>query len=116
MKRPRYKFLGLLLSVALLMLSGASSASAQETSRKILKRVKVQYPAVLKERQIGGVVRLRVNVRADGTVRDMEVVGGNPILAEAAQKSVKQWIFAPGTAESTVEISVVFDPMHTQDD
>ena len=102
-----------MFSVALLLLSGATVAPAQETSRKILKRVKVQYPHVLKERQIGGTVRLRVIVKADGTVRDTEVVGGNPILAEAAQKSVKQWVFAPGAAESIVEVSVVFDPAHS---
>ncbi len=116
MKRPVYKLLGLLFGVALLLLSGAPFASAQETSRKILKRVKVEYPPLLKEHHIGGTVRLRVTVRADGTVRETELIGGSPILGDCAQKSVKQWVFAPGAAESAVEVSVVFDPAHTPDD
>jgi len=36
---------------------------------------------------------LKVFIKPDGTVRDAEVVGGNPILAESAQKSVMQWKF-----------------------
>jgi len=110
MKTSGYKHLGLLFLFASVMLSCAASTLAQETTRKVLKRVEPQYPSILKKRGIGGVVRLRVLVKADGTVRDMEVVGGNPILADSAQKAVKQWVFAPGDAESTVEVSVVFNP------
>jgi len=113
MKTSGYKFMGLLLSAALLLLSGALSAPAQDTSRKILKRVKVEYPPLLKEHHIGGTVRLRVIVRADGTVRDTELIGGSPVLGDCAEKSVKQWLFAPGIAESIVEVSVVFDPAHS---
>ena len=53
---------------------------------------------------------MRVFISANGTVKDSTVVGGNPILANAAQKAVKQWLFAPGPAESDMEISIVFDP------
>jgi len=70
----------------------------------------VQYPSILKSKGIGGVVRLRVFIKPDGTVRDAEVIGGNPILAESAQKSVIQWKFTPGSSETTMEVSVVFDP------
>jgi outer membrane biosynthesis protein TonB len=55
-------------------------------------------------------VKLRVFVSANGTVRDSIVNGGNPILANSAQKAVKQWLFAPDNAESEVEVSIVFDP------
>ena len=70
----------------------------------------MQYPSILKSKGIGGVVRLRVFIKPDGTVRDAEVIGGNPILAESAQKSVIQWKFTPGSSETTMEVSVVFDP------
>jgi TonB family protein len=105
--------MGLLVSFAILLLSGAASALAQETTRKVLKRVQAQYPSIHNKRGIGGTVRLRVAVKADGTVREAEVLGGSAILADSAQKAVKQWVFAPGAAESAVEVSVVFDPMHT---
>jgi TonB family protein len=115
MNTTGYKQLALLFAFACAMLSCPASARAQETTRKVLKRVEAQYPSILKKRGIGGVVRLRVIVKADGTVRDTEVLGGSAILADSAQKAVKQWVFTPGGAESTVEVSVVFDPMRSPD-
>ena len=82
---------------------------AQDNDRKILKKVEVQYPAILKRRGIGGTVRLKVAIHADGTVKDVEVLGGNPALADSAEKSVRQWRFTPG-GESTMTVAVTFDP------
>ncbi len=115
MKTSGLKQLAFLLALALLFLSWPASVCSQESARKVLKRVEAQYPSILKKRGIGGVVRLRVVVRADGTVKDTEVLGGSAILADSAQKAVKQWLFAPGAAESVVEVSVVFDPTHTSE-
>lgn len=83
---------------------------AQDTTRKVLKKVPVPYPSILRSKGIGGVVRLKVLVKSDGSVRDTEVLGGNPILAESAQKSVVQWKFSPASSETALEISVTFDP------
>lgn len=93
-----------------LLLSCAAPGLAQENARKILKKAPMGYPYILKSKGIGGVVKLRVFVKPDGTVRDTEVVGGNPILAESAQKSVMQWKFSPGSSETVLEVSVTFDP------
>jgi TonB family protein len=115
MNTSGYKQLSLLFACAVVLLSCPASVHSQETTRKVLKRVEAQYPSILKKRGIGGTVRLRVVVKADGTVRDTEVLGGSAILADSAQKAVKQWVFTPGAAESTVEVSVVFDPMRSPD-
>jgi TonB family protein len=88
---------------------------AQDNTRKVLRKVTAQYPAILKQRGIGGVVKLRVLVNQNGTVKDTVVLGGNPILANCAQKAVKQWVFAPGIADSEMEISIVFDPNSQQE-
>ena len=79
MKTSGYKLLGLLLAFAVMLLCCPASARAQEATRKVLKRVEAQYPSILKKRGIGGVVRLRVIVKADGTVREAEVLGGSAI-------------------------------------
>ncbi len=94
----------------LAMFSYTSAGYAQDAHHKILKKVPVQYPQVLKDKGIKGDVRLKVFVKLDGSVKNTELLGGNPILAESAQKSVNQWKFAPGNSESTVEIVVHFDP------
>jgi TonB family protein len=86
------------------------TSQAQDTARKVLKKAPVLYPSILKSKGIGGVVRLKVFVKPDGTVRDTEVLGGNPILAESAQKSVMQWKFSSASSETALEISVTFDP------
>jgi TonB family protein len=82
---------------------------AQDTDRKIIKKVDAQYPSVLRRRGIGGKVRLKVVIHADGTVKDVEVLGGNAALAESAENAVRQWRFAPG-GESTMIVAVNFDP------
>jgi TonB family protein len=94
-----------------LLLACAGIGAAQEASnRKIIKVVSAQYPAVLKQRGIGGVVKMRVFVNANGTVKDAQILGGNAILADSALKAVKQWIFAPAAADAKLEISISFDP------
>lgn len=83
---------------------------AQNIERKISKKVPVAYPSILKSKGIGGIVRLKVFVKPDGSVRDTDILGGNPILAESAQKSVMQWKFSPASSETAIELSVTFDP------
>ena len=82
---------------------------AQDADRKVVKKVEAQYPSILKRRGIGGTVRLKVAIHADGSVKDVEVLGGNPALADSAEKAVRQWKFAPGN-ESTITVAVTFDP------
>jgi TonB family protein len=52
-------------------------------------------------------VRLEVVITPQGTVRNVKVVGGNPVLADAAERAVKNWKFESG-AEETRTISVDF--------
>ena len=101
---PGRKFLCLLV-----MLSCMSVGYAQDAKPKIIKKVQVQYPEALREKHIQGVVRLKVFIKPDGSVRDTELLGGNPILAESAQKSVSKWKFSSSNSETTVEVVVHFD-------
>jgi TonB family protein len=92
------------------MFSYLSVGYAQDTKHKILRKVPVDYPKILKDRDIKGNVRLKVFIKPDGSVKDIEVLGGNPILAECAEKSVRQWKFSPLSSDSNVEVVVHFDP------
>ena len=102
---PGWKFCCLLI-----ILSCIPAGYAQDATHKILKKVPVQYPEDLKKRGISGIVRLKVHIKPDGSVKDTEVLGGSAILAESAQKSVGQWKFSPASTETSVEILVHFDP------
>jgi TonB family protein len=102
-----------ILAGAVLAAVSAGLCVAQEVvqnNRKALKMVAVQYPSVLKSRGIGGTVKLRVQISANGTVKDVQVLGGNPILSECSVKAMKQWLFVAAEKDETVEMAVVFDP------
>ncbi len=52
--------------------------------------VKVVYPDLARRMKIMGVVRLELQLSPSGSVRESKILGGNPILASAAQTAVKQ--------------------------
>ena len=105
-RRTQYEAI---ICCSILALLFVTQMRSQEAARKVLKRVEAEYPSILKTRGIGGKVRLKVTVKADGAVKNIVLLGGNPALADAAEKAVRQWRFAPGE-ESTVTVVVIFDP------
>jgi TonB family protein len=64
--------------------------------------VKVVYPDLARRMKIMGVVRLELQLSPSGSVRESKILGGNPILASAAQEAVKQARFEG--AESCVVV------------
>jgi|SRR5215467_9005056 len=89
---------------------GSGIVFSQDADRRIIKKVEPDYPAVLRDKGIGGTVRLRVTVRADGTVKDVQTLGGNAVLVDAAARAVKQWRYASAEKETTSEVSIHFGP------
>jgi outer membrane biosynthesis protein TonB len=47
-------------------------------------------------------------IAADGTIKSAKVLGGHPVLADAVQKALKKWKYAPGTSETTMELDFRF--------
>lgn len=78
--------------------------------RKPIYKVAPKYPDYLKHHDIGGVVRLSVEITPKGTVRTVDPLGGNPILVESAVEAVKQWKYAPADASQTIEVKINFIP------
>ena len=78
--------------------------------RKVVSRVEPKYPPTLERLYIGGVVRLQVEISASGTVENAQLVGGNPILGQAAIAAVKQWKYAPGSHKTKQTERLEFDP------
>ena len=68
-------------------------ASGRNAERTLVTRVEPEYPETLKQLHIGGTVRLAVTISPKGTVEGIELLGGNPILGEAAAKAAKQWVY-----------------------
>lgn len=69
-----------------------SSASADE---HLVKKVEPVYPPLAKATKIQGKVVLRVTISEAGTVADVKVQSGHPMLTASAVAAVKQWQYQP---------------------
>ena len=54
-----------------------------------------EYPALAKQMNVTGKVKIEATVAADGHVAGTRVVGGSPLLVNAALDALKKWRFEP---------------------
>jgi TonB family protein len=52
-----------------------------------------KYPKKARQDKTEGLVRLDVDVGADGKVKDLKVLEGDPLLADASVRAVRKWRF-----------------------
>jgi periplasmic protein TonB len=61
----------------------------------LINKVVPVYPALAKQARIQGEVRLGAIIGKDGTIQQLRVISGHPLLVPAALEAVKQWRYAP---------------------
>jgi TonB family protein len=79
-------------------------------ARNLISRVEPVYPGLLLSKHIGGTVHLKVTIASNGKVEEVELLGGSPILGEAAMAAVKKWVYTAGRSRTVTEVSIPFDP------
>ncbi len=89
---------------------GAQSPQSEEFLRRAKAKVQPAYPELAKKMNIAGTVKIEVVVAPNGSVKEAHVVGGHPVLANAALDAAKKWRFDPAPAESTGIIDFKFEP------
>jgi protein TonB len=62
---------------------------------KLVKQVIPVYPPLARNARIYGVVHLVGIIAKDGTIRNLQLIDGHPLLARAALDAVAQWIYKP---------------------
>ena len=87
----------------------ARAQSEEHSGRKVIRTHKPDYPVILKSAGISGSVRLSAKVLADGTVASVQILGGNPILAESAAKAVMTWKYASAGSPTNEIVTVEFN-------
>ena len=77
-----------------------------QANRKLVNKVAPAYPDLARRTNVHGVVKLIVVVAPDGKVTSTEVVGGNPVLVQAAVDAVRKWKYeaAPQPTHGIVEL------------
>jgi len=66
-----------------------------DTSAAVSHSVQPGYPLLARQMKVEGSVVLQALISRDGTIQDLHVVSGLPILAKAAEEAVRQWRFKP---------------------
>jgi protein TonB len=62
---------------------------------KLIRKIVPEYPPLAKQARVSGTVRLTGVIAKDGTIEQLEVLSGNPLLVPAALAAVKRWLYQP---------------------
>ena len=83
-------------------------ASASATDRKVKSKVSPTYPELAKKMSVSGAVKVEITVAPNGSVKNVKVIGGHPLLVDAATDAVKRWKYE-ASPEETTEGPIVFN-------
>jgi protein TonB len=61
----------------------------------LIKKVTPLYPALAKSARVQGTVRFQAIIGKDGTIQNLQLISGHPMLVGNATEAVKQWIYKP---------------------
>lgn len=78
----------------------------QVEAAKVIYQPMPQYPPLAKMARIQGTVRLEAVIAQDGTIQDLKVLSGHPLLIPAALSAVKTWRYEP-TLLNGVPVKVI---------
>jgi protein TonB len=62
---------------------------------KLVKQPRPVYPPLAKQARIQGTVRFTAIIGKDGTIQNLQLVSGHPLLVPSAQDAVRQWVYQP---------------------
>lgn len=101
---------GIRLSPALLQLAKVDDTALKPTTgtRQLRSNDPPTYPELARRLNIRGAVRLRVVVRPDGTVKEVHVLGGNPLLAQELSRAVMNWKYEPAAEQTSERVEYTF--------
>jgi TonB family protein len=87
--------------------------SGKDMEQRLTHKVEPVYPPEARSANIEGTVKLTALIATDGSVKQLTVNQGHPLLAKAALDAVKQWKYDPvivnsSPVEVVTSIYVVF--------
>jgi TonB family protein len=80
------------------------------TAARLINRVNPEYPKKARKQHVEGTVRLHAVIAKDGSIKNLEVISGDPLLVDAALKAVRQWRYSPTLLDGQPkEVSTTID-------
>lgn len=107
--RSRVLYLAFILALSFHLAHAQNTTVSSSSERKVSSRVPPVYPELAKKMHIHGVVKVEATVRPNGSVKSSRVLGGSPVLVDAAQDAVSKWKFEPAQSETTEIVQVGFE-------
>ena len=88
--------------------------STEILASKLVHKVVPAYPRLAIATRVSGTVKLVGVIAKDGSVQQLQVLSGHPLLTQAALEAVRQWIYTPTMLNGkTVEVSAPIDVIFT---
>ena len=78
----------------------------QVQAAKLAAQPKPTYPPLARQARIQGTVRLEAVISKEGSIEELKVVSGHPLLIQSALDAVKQWRYQP-TMLNGVPVEVI---------
>jgi protein TonB len=75
--------------------TGPLRVGGQVQAANLIKKITPAYPTLAKSARIQGTVRFTAIIGKDGTIQNLQLVSGHPMLVAAATEAVKQWVYKP---------------------
>ena len=112
--RSQIHFSSKILAMAKSAYGGSPPLSANsppvEATRRLERSSPPEYPAIAERMKLTGTVQVQALVKADGTVKEVRIIGGHPLLAAALASAVKEWKYQPAAKETVEAIKFTFGP------
>jgi TonB family protein len=91
--------------------SRAMAANSPIGGTRLLERsAPPEYPDIAERMNLKGTAQVQALVRQDGTVKEVKVLGGHPLLADALARAVMQWKYQPAARETVEIVKFSFGP------
>ncbi|MGI8988475.1 MAG: TonB family protein [Bryobacteraceae bacterium] len=74
---------------------GTIRVAGNVQAANLIKQVPPEYPALAKQARIQGTVRFNATIGKDGTIENLTLVSGHPLLVQSAQEAARQWVYKP---------------------
>jgi protein TonB len=67
----------------------------QVMEANLIRKVMPVYPPLAKSARVQGTVEFTAVISKDGTIQNLQLVRGHPLLVNAAKQAVLQWKYKP---------------------
>jgi len=84
--------------------------SPAEGPRRLERSSPPDYPELAGRMKLTGTAQVQALVKPDGTVKEVTIVGGHPLLADALAQAVKHWKYQPASKETVELVKFSFGP------